>query len=204
MTHLPPDATADALFGRSRRAILTLLFGQTRQAYYLREIAQRTGLAVGSIQRELANLVRGGIIEREAQGAQMYFRANERSPVYGELVGLMTKTTGLGGVLQGALKGLAEQGRIDLAFAYGSTATGSQRAGSDVDLMVIGSVTLRELAPALRPAQQQLDRELNPTVYRPDEFRQRLAAGEHFLRRVLETPRVMLVGSDDALGKMAG
>ena len=198
-----PDAAADALFGRSRLAILTLLFGAGGQAFYLRQIAKLTGLAVGSVQRELARLVVAGLVERRAEGSQVYFRANQQSPIYPDLVGLMTKTSGVAGVLRAALAPMAKHGKIISAFIYGSMAMGEQRASSDVDLMVIGRVKLKELIPALRRAQEQLGREINPTIYQPEEFGQRLGAGEHFVSRVVRTPRIMLVGSEDELDPLA-
>jgi predicted nucleotidyltransferase len=203
MTHFT-DAAADALFGRSRRAILALLFGQPGQAFYLRQIAQLTGLAVGSVQRELANLLRADLVDRRAEGSQVYFRANAQSPIYAELVGLMTKTAGVADVLRASLAAFAKKKMIDIAFVYGSVATGKQRPGSDIDLMIIGRVKLKELVPVLRRAQDQLGREINATVYPPDEFTKRLATRDHFLTRVAETPRLMLIGTEDELEDMAG
>jgi predicted nucleotidyltransferase len=197
------DAAADALFGRSRRAILTLLFGQSGHAFYLRQIAELTGLAVGSVQRELANLVSAGILKRRPEGSQVYFEANEQSPIYAELVGLVTKTSGVAGPLRAVLAPLAKKKMIIIAFVYGSIATGKQRPSSDVDLMIIGRVKLKELVPRLRRAQEQLGREINPTIYEPEEFSQRLAAGEHFVSRVIQTPRIMVIGSEDELEAVA-
>jgi predicted nucleotidyltransferase len=197
------DTAADALFGHARRAILALLFGHGRREFYLRQIARLSDLAVGSVQRELANLVAADLVTRRVDGSQVYFRANERSPVYAELAGLMTKTSGVAGVLKAALADLANEQAILVAFVYGSVAAGTQTASSDVDLMVIGRARLRELVPALRPAQEQLGREINPTTYEPAQFRQRLAAGEHFLTRVMQAPRILLIGSDDELAGLA-
>jgi uncharacterized protein len=203
-THTRNDGIAEALFGRSRRAILALLFGQSGQSFYLRQIAGLTGLAVGSVQRELANLVGAGLVDREARGTQVYFRANTRSPVYPELVSLVTKTAGVADVLRRALADFAEKKTIVAAFIYGSVAAGKQTSASDIDLMVVGPVKLKALVPVLRKAQDQLGREVNPTVYPAEEFRARLRAGEHFLGRVVRQPKLMLVGSEDELEDLAG
>ena len=136
-----------ALFGRARRAILALLFGRAGEAFYLRQIADLTGLAVGSVQRELANLVRAGLVVRAAKGHQVYFRADERSPIYPELVGLVTKTAGVAGVIRDALAPFARKKMITVAFIYGSMAAGEQQPSSDVDLMIIGDIELKERGP---------------------------------------------------------
>lgn len=198
------DAAATALFGRARRAILALLFGRAGEAFYLRQIAELTGLAVGSIQRELANLVRAGLVLRTAKGHQVYFQADERSPIYPELVGLVTKTTGVAGVIRAALAPFAREKMITVAFIYGSLAAGEQQPSSDVDLMIIGDIELKSLVPVVRRVEEQVGREVNPTIYRPGDFRQRLAAGEHFLSRIIARPRIMLIGGEDELAGLAG
>lgn len=198
------DAVAEALFGKARREVLALLFGSGGQEYYLRQIAERTGLAVRSVQRELARLVEAGLVERTARGNQVWFRANDRSPVHADLVGLMTKTAGVAGLLRDAMVPLAGEGAITTAFLYGSFASGEQGPSSDVDLMVIGSVALKELVPLLRPVEERIGREINPTIRSVAELSHEVKVGAHFLRRVLRGPRVMLVGSDDDLARLAG
>jgi predicted nucleotidyltransferase len=203
-SQLVDDAAAVALFGRARRAILALLFGRAGEAFYLRQIAELTGLAVGSIQRELANLVRAGLVVRTAKGHQVYFRADERSPIYPELVGLVTKTTGVAGVIRAALAPFARKKMITVAFIYGSIAAGEQQPSSDVDLMIIGDIELKTVVPVMRRVEEQVGREVNPTIYRPEDFKQRLAAGEHFLSRIIARPRIMLIGGEDELAGLAG
>ncbi len=203
-SQLVEDAAAVALFGRARRAILALLFGRAGDAFYLRQIADLTGLAVGSVQRELANLVRAGLVVRTAKGHQVYFRADERSPIYPELVGLVTKTAGVAGVIRDALAPFARKKMITIAFIYGSIAAGEQQPSSDVDLMILGDIELKTVVPILRRVEDQVGREVNPTIYHPEDFRQRLAAGEHFLSRIIARPRIMVVGGENELAGLAG
>jgi predicted nucleotidyltransferase len=198
------DAAAEALFGKARRAVLGLLFGNGPREFYLRQIAELTGLVVGSVQREVARLVEAGLVERMARGNQVWFRANEHSPIYAELVGLMTKTVGVVGLLRAVMAQLAEREVIHSAFIYGSFATGDQGSSSDVDLMVIGDTTLKDLVPLLRPVEEQIGREINPTIYSVDEVRRRILSGEHFLTQVLSKPRIMLRGTEDDIAAMVG
>lgn len=76
------------------------------------------------------------------------------------------------------------------AFKSVSIASGQARAGSDVDMFVVGDVTLAEAASAIKSAQDRLDREINPSVYPVSEFRRKLAAGHHFLTSVMKEPRI--------------
>ena len=204
MTIVTPDRIAETLFGKARRRILGLLYGQPEQTFYLRQIARLTDLSPGAVQYELAALTEGGLVTREEVGNQVHFQANPVCPVFDELRRLMEKTTGLADHVRAALAPLAEEGKLSHAFIFGSVASGNQAANSDVDLMVIGDVKLREIAPALRPVEDRIAREINPSVYTRDEFTKRIASDDHFIGSVLREPRIPLLGSDDELDDLAG
>ncbi len=204
MTIVTPDRIAETLFGKARRRILGLLYGQPEQSFYLRQIARLTGLSPGAVQYELAALTGAGLVTREEVGNQVHFQANPGCPVFDELRRLMEKTTGLADHVRAALAPLAEEGKLEHAFIYGSVASGNQSANSDVDLMVIGDVTLREIAPALRPVEDRIAREINPSVFTRDEFTKRVASDDHFIGSVLRGPRIPLLGSEHELGELAG
>lgn len=202
MSTLSADSIAHALFGKTRRRLLALLFGRPDEAFYLRQIARKVDGGVGAVQRELSRLAHAGIINRKPDGSQVYFSANRDSPVFDELRGLMVKTAGIADVIRVALEKV--QDRIEIAFLYGSVAEGVQAARSDIDLMIVGEVSLRELLPALGPAQDQLAREITPTIYGPEEWRQKRRSGAHFVNRVLDRTRIFLIGGEDDLGELAG
>jgi predicted nucleotidyltransferase len=105
-------------------------------------------------------------------------------------------------VLADALKPLAA--KLQLVFVYGSIASGKEQSDSDIDLMVVGKVAPSELAPPLRQAREILGRAINPTVYTPAEFEKKRAAKDHFLTEVLTTPRLLVLGSEDDMGRTAG
>jgi len=200
-TTAKPATTASVLFGKTRRAVLSLLYGHPERDFYLREIVRAAGTGVGAVQRELRLLTEAAIVRRRARGNQVYFQANPECPVFPELKGLVLKTAGLADVLRAALAPLAE--RIRAAFVYGSFARGEEGRGSDVDLLVVGDVTFTELVSALGPAQEALGREVNPTVYPPREFRKKLSAGHRFLENVQKEPKVFLVGDERELERLA-
>ncbi len=194
-------AISATLFGKTRRAVLSLLYGHADSAFYLRQIVRAAGGSVGAVQREVKRLSEAGIIRRMARGRQVYYQANPESPVFAELKGLVIKTAGVGDVLRGALALLAD--RIRVAFIYGSLARGEEREGSDVDLLVVGEVTFAEVVSALSGAQEKLGREVNPTVYPPAEFRSKLLTGHHFLKAVIKEKRILLIGDERELARVA-
>lgn len=195
------DSIAEALFGKTRRRVLALLFGRSHEAFYLRQISRKTGVAVGAVQRELARLTLAGLITRTPEGSQVYFRANPHSPVYDELQRLMVKTAGIADALRSTL---VSSKKIDVAFIYGSVAKGSHSTYSDIDIMIIGEVSLSELLPLLGLAQERLAREINPTIYTPEEFRSKRGGRRHLVSRVLEEQKIFIIGTDDDLKKLVG
>jgi uncharacterized protein len=154
-------------------------------------------LGSGTVQRELSQLAATGILIRTKEGRQTYFEANRQCPIFDELRGVVRKTFGVSRVLADALTQL--RSRIQLAFVFGSVATGAENAASDLDLMVIGEVSLMDVVSAMTDAQRELGREVNPTVYPAIEFRRRLAKGQHFITRVLAGPKFFLIGNEQHL-----
>jgi uncharacterized protein len=208
-THVPklgtndaPSPLADALFGRAKGRVLALLFAHPDRAFYTREIIEALQVGQGAAQRELTHLARVGILTRKRQGRQVYYQANRDCPIFSELSGLVDKTLAFADLMRKALSPLAS--RIKIAFVFGSTAKGTQRAGSDVDVMVIGSAPFGEVVIALSPVQQALGREVNPVVYTEAELRDRFAAGAHYLTSVLRGPKVFLIGGRDDLERLVG
>jgi predicted nucleotidyltransferase len=86
---------------------------------------------------------------------------------------------------------------IAFAWVFGSMASGAATAGSDVDLLVVGSVGLREVVRRLSPVQEKVGREVNPVVWTRAEFERRRAARDAFLSRVMGGPRLPVVGDAD-------
>lgn len=183
-----------ALLPEVRGRVLALLLGRPDQAFYLREIVRQTGRGRGAVARELRSLAEAGIVTREKRGHLTYFRANPENPVFPELRSLMLKTIGLADVVRESLRTVPG---VRLAFIYGSMATGAADARSDVDVLVVAEASFAEVSGALLNAQEQLGREVVPTLYTPEEFAEGRAAKRHFLLRVLREPKIMLMGALD-------
>ena len=194
--------TLDALLPRTRQGILAATLVQAEKAWYAAELARRLRVPSSSLQRELHDLTQAGILKMHRQGRMAYYQANVDSPLFPDLRGLMLKTSGLAHVLAEALKPL--EIKLQMVFVYGSMASGSEQAESDIDLMVIGRVSPMELAVPLRGARELLGRPINPTVYTREEFLKKRKAKDHFLTRVLDRPKVFVIGNQDELGKIGG
>src|SRR5438874_763289 len=185
------SATIDALFPKTRQAILAATFGEPRRWWYMRELARHLRLTPSSLQRELTSLVRGGILVQKRDGKHVYFQAATESPIFQELQGLILKTAGLADVIRDALKPLAN--RIQWAFVYGSVARSQEHSASDVDLMIIGHVGLADVSGPLRNAEQRLNRAVNPTTYRADEFTTKVNSNHHFISTVMRSKKLFIL-----------
>jgi predicted nucleotidyltransferase len=200
-SHTVSSGGSPSLFSKTRQALLELLYARADEEHLQESLIQLAGLGRGTVQRELEFLARAGVVRRTVRGRQVYFQANSESPIYAELRGLVVKTGGVADALRAALAPLAE--RIRVAFIYGSVAKGQERRASDVDVMVIGEVSFAETSEALGGAQKSIGREVNPSVYAPADFRAKLAAKHHFLRSVLKSEKIFLIGDDRELARLA-
>jgi len=191
---------ASLLFGGYRRAVLALLLLRPEESLHVREIARATGKPAGTLVRELNVLAEAGVLGRKRVGNQVHFQADPACPIYEDLRNILKKTVGVADVLREALAPLAA--RIRAAFVYGSIARGDERAGSDIDLMVIGEAKFADVVAALAPAQDTLRREVNASVYPTLEFRKKTSGGEPFLKRVLADRKIFVVGGEDDVGEL--
>ncbi len=198
----PPQSVTvpSALFGKARQTLLALLYGHDKESFYLRQIVRAVSLGQGAVQRELAHLTEAGLLVRTRRGNQVYYQANRSAPIFAELKSLLVKTAGAADVLRAALAAYSD--RVQVALLYGSVAKGTDQVGSDIDLLVIGKVSFGEVAEAVSAAQEKLQREINPSVYSPEEFRKKLLAGHHFVRRVFQGTKIFLIGSEHELKRL--
>jgi predicted nucleotidyltransferase len=190
----------DVLISRNKQQILAATLLQPERSWYLLELARHLSVRPSSLQRELRLLTESGILKRYQNGNRVYFQADPACPIHPELALILAKTVGVVDVLRESLHAL--QDRIAVAFVYGSVATSSERSTSDIDVMVIGATPLSEVAPVLRSTEEKLNRAINPTVYRPAEFRKRVQEGAHFLKTVLRQEKLFVIGTQDDLAKL--
>ena len=189
---------SDLLFpNQYRRKVLGLLLMRPDQQIHLRELARVIGAAPGTLKKELDALCEAGLLRAERVGNQVRFCANTAHPVFPELQALIRKTIGLADALRLSLAPLA--GRIDAAFVFGSMASGTESAGSDIDLMVVGDAGFAEVVDATYAAQATLGREINLKVMSASEWQAKKAERNAFLQDVLNKPRIMLIGDADVL-----
>jgi len=193
------SAIGDALFTKTQRRVLGLLYGKPERTYYLNEIVRLAAVGKGSVNRELEKLCSAGLLTVSRQGNQNHYQANADNPIFNELKAITQKTFGVVDIIKTALAPLLPQ--LSSAFIYGSIAQGTEHAASDIDLMLIGdNVSYSEIMGLLAPAEKQLGRTINPTVYTVAEFTDRKNNHQPFITRVMEQPKLWLMGDYKTVG----
>jgi predicted nucleotidyltransferase len=189
---------ADALFTRTQQRVLRLLFGRPDRSFYASELIRDAGTGSGAAQRELARLEDSGLIVARRIGNQKHYQANAVSPLYPDLRNIILKTVGLAEPLREALKPVASDIRV--AFVYGSVARATDKAGSDIDLMIVSDkLSYGDVFGAVDKLSRTLGRNVNPTVYSAAEFSKRARNENAFITRVIEGPKLWVIGTENDL-----
>ena len=189
---------SDLLFpNQYRRKVLALLLMNPQKWLHLRELARLTGASPGTLKKELDALVQVGLLKLQKVGNQTQFTANTEHPVYSDLSGVISKTTGLRDVLAAALEPLTTL--IEVAFVFGSVAKTTEGAQSDVDVLVIGEATFGQVVTAVYDAQLTLAREINPKVMSRAEWSEKKKAQNVFVQELMSKSKIFIVGSENDL-----
>lgn len=191
----------DGLFSKTRQVVLALLYGRADSAFYTKQILDAVQTGRGTVQRELKNLTDSGIITREVQGRQVYYRANEKCPIFNELKSIVRKTFGVADVIKESLATVA--GKIKVAFIFGSVARNADDRKSDIDVMIVGIISFGDIVGLLSPVEGKIGREVNPVVYPIAEFKKKVKEDHYFVKNVLEGEKIFLIGDEVELNRLA-
>ena len=194
------DVLPEILSSRIRAAIFRLLFGSDSLELYMRDLERRSGFSIGAIQAELKKLLRLELLKKRKDGNRIYFQANRQHPLYSDIRNLVLKTDGLVDAIKNALICSDD---IKYAFIFGSFARNEETASSDIDLMVVGNLGLRQLAGMLSSIAGNLNREINPHCMSENEFIQRKNSGDPFIDRIFEEAKIFMIGDKNDFESMA-
>jgi predicted nucleotidyltransferase len=178
--------------------LLGLLLLQPEREWTIDELAATLGAPSSSVVRELSRAESAGILTRDDSRRPHRLAAAQSSPLFEPLHDLLARTVGVEDDLRAALT----VDGVDAAAIHGSWANPPRRPDSDIDVIVVGDASLRDLRRRVRDAGARAGRSIDLTLFRPDEMRDRHARGNGFVRRLLEKPLIPLVGDlRDAVGR---
>ena len=193
------NVLSEILSSRGRAEIFRMLFGVSDTPLHLREIQRRSHLTIAPVQQEIRKLVRLELVTLRKDGNRVYYQANKNNPLYEDLHRIVLKTYGLVDILRNSL----DHASIRCSFIFGSFSRNEEKAESDIDLMIIGDVGLREISAMLSGASAVIGREINPHVLTPGEFKKRLKIKDSFIRRISATEKIYITGDADEFERLA-
>lgn len=189
----------DKLFTSGIRVnILHLFIFNPDDKFYARQIEKIRNIPYTAVRRELDNLISFGFLVRENESNRKYYKINRSFFLYPEIKNMILKTFGVSDKLKECLNTSA----VDIAFIYGSYASGKESAQSDLDIFVIGNIPLKKLHQMIKKQQEFLLRQININLYSVDEFAQKARRNDHFVSEVLKQPKIFLKGSENDITKL--
>ncbi|MFH1853635.1 MAG: nucleotidyltransferase domain-containing protein [Candidatus Neomarinimicrobiota bacterium] len=183
------------LSSKIRAELFRIFFGLNDTEIHLRGIERATGFAIGTVRRETDKLVETGLLSRRSDGNRTYFSVNKTHPLYRDIRNIVLKTTGLVDVIKQPLVNEP----IQFAFLFGSIATDNLTPDSDIDLLVIGEIGLRQITASLKDCSSQIGREINVVSMTLTEFKNKKSNKDHFISRILLDPKIMIIGNENEL-----
>lgn len=186
----------DLIISRVRVKLLQIFLSSPGQIIHVRELVRQSKEEINAVRRELLHMEKAGMVGKEHRANRLYYSFKKDYPLYYDLLNLITKTTGLGGAI---LKNKNKLGRVKFAMLSGKFARNIPGSGEKVDLLIVGSVVVPEVAALVREEELRKGREIFFTPMTEEEFVFRKKKKDPFILGILEAGRVMVIGDEEEL-----
>jgi DNA-binding transcriptional ArsR family regulator len=187
----------DIITSKVRIKILELFFSNLKEVYHVRGIVRETGEEINAVRRELTRFEKDGVLRKEPRGNRIYYSVRPEYPLFGDLVSMVAKTTGLGKTI---IESRNKIGKVSFVMFSGKFVRRKEhKREDDVDILVVGDVVLPELASVVRAEESVRGEEINYTAMSRDEFDFRKKRRDPFLLGILSGSRVMIIGDEEDL-----
>jgi predicted nucleotidyltransferase len=181
---------------KTRKELFRLYFTNSDHEYYLRELERILHTPVSMIRKELTRLEEDGIFLSRRKGNSTYYFLNKSYPLFDEFKSIVFKTIGIQGLLREIL---SKMKGIEVAFIYGSFAKHEETAKSDIDLLIIGKIDDSRLLREINKLEEILKREINYSIFRREEVKQKMKEKDSFIKDLLKNPKIFLIGEQNDL-----
>lgn len=187
---------SDLITSKSRVKVLNVFLANPNDMLHVREIVRRTKDEINAVRRELAYLEQKGILNREPRANRVYYSLSRSYSFYYDLIRIGGKNIGLGGEI---LSNKVKLGKVKYAMFSGKFLRRIKDQPDEVDLLIVGTIVLPELALLVREEEKRLSTEINYTVMTEDEFDFRKKKRDPFITSILSASRVMLIGDEESM-----
>ena len=186
----------DLFISKTRVKLLQTFLNNPGRIFYVRELVRTVGEQINAVRAELARMERSGMVSSEARANRKFYGFRKDYVFYDELSRLAAKSSGLGGAL---IKERNKLGKIKYASLSGTYIRRRPVGPTDVDLLIVGSIVLPQLAQLVKENENVIGREVNYSVMTEEEFTFRKRRGDPFIRNILEKPKVLLIGDEEEM-----
>lgn len=174
---------------RLRRKLLAYSFAHPEESFYVREISAFIDEDPGNLSRELKKLEEEGLYVSSKRGREKFYSLNKDYPLFGELKAIISKTEGAEGNLKEIVSGYKG---ISRALIHGSYVDKKEKAGSDIDLIVVGEFPRQKFTDDIRKLESKLNRQINFTSFNDREYESERKNKGSFLNIVLRGKTIKL------------
>ena len=187
---------SDLITSKTRVKLLSVFLATPSEMYHVRECVRRTNEEINAVRRELLLLEKKGILNKEPRANRVYYSLSKDYPFYFDLLKIGAKTIGLGAAI---LENRVKLGKIKFAMFSGKFIRRIKDTPEEVDLIVVGTIVLPELAILIRDEETRLGTEINYTAMTEEEFKFRKQRNDPFLVTILFGSRIVLIGDEEAM-----
>ena len=184
---------------QTRLKLINVLFYSPQEIFYVRQLVRLVDEEINSVRRELANLLKAGVINFETRGNRLYYWADKQSPLFFNLLTIANQSSGLGLKLQNKNETL---GTIKLVFYSNKFITGDKRTPDDIDLIIVGDVSLREIDAFIKQEQEIRGHEINYMVMGKGEFRLRRQKRDQFIVDFFLGNPIAIIGNQSEISSL--
>ena len=188
---------SDIITSKVRIKLLELFYSNPTEMYHVRGVVREVKEEINAVRRDLLRLLEAGVIKKEPRGNRIYYWLNVEYPMFEDFLSMVNKTTGLGAQL---INNKTKIGKPTLIMFSGRFARHKDRRKEDeVDILIVGEITLPEVASIIRAEESKRAHEINYTVMSREEFDFRKKRRDPFLQGILASSRVMIIGDEESL-----
>lgn len=185
---------------KARVELITWFITHSGERFYYRQLIDLLNASKQSIQNELGRMEKAGLLTSQKEGNIRFYWVNQDFILYPEIKSMIFKTVGLGDELRKSFVRIED---VRSAFIYGSVAKNMEDARSDIDVMIIGNVSVDAVHKAITKAEAHIGREINYSMFSPGDWRKQLKDQKAFVSNVARDQKIFLIGSADDLIKMS-
>ena len=177
-----------------RTKIVAFFLNANPRAFHSEEVRRAVLESGPAVVSNLRHFARSGFLKTGERKGEVYYRLNSKFPYYEELKGLLAKKpVRVKDILSEELQRL---NNVSLAVLTGIF-TGQQFMPAD--LVIVGNPAPAVFKRVLEKIEKEMRMEINYSLFTEDEFDERAAMFERFMRDLFENPHLVVV---DKKGKV--